>query len=120
MGGIEALVNAISTKGQKKEVLEPAVGALRNLIQNHSQSEEALRTMLNLNFLPILLQHLKMTTQTRPHPHWPSMKSMINLIKSLLLRRSINTNLFRDVGCIAHIRELLKYIVSELIVNSFF
>ncbi|KAF6094412.1 junction plakoglobin [Phyllostomus discolor] len=77
--GVEALVHAILRAGDKDDITEPAVCALRHLTSRHPEAEMA-QNSVRLNYgIPAIVKLLNQPNQ------WPLVKATIGLIRNLAL-----------------------------------
>ncbi|XP_035783261.1 armadillo segment polarity protein isoform X1 [Anopheles albimanus] len=79
VGGVEALVGTIINAGDREEITEPAVCALRHLTSRHPESEAAQNVVRNGYGLPVIVKLLN------PPSRWPLIKAVIGLIRNLAL-----------------------------------
>lgn len=79
VGGVEALVGTIINAGDREEITEPAVCALRHLTSRHPESESAQNIVRNGYGLPVIVKLLN------PPSRWPLIKAVIGLIRNLAL-----------------------------------
>uniref|UniRef100_A0A8W7P076 Armadillo segment polarity protein n=1 Tax=Anopheles coluzzii TaxID=1518534 RepID=A0A8W7P076_ANOCL len=79
VGGVEALVGTIINAGDREEITEPAVCALRHLTSRHPESESAQNVVRNGYGLPVIVKLLN------PPSRWPLIKAVIGLIRNLAL-----------------------------------
>lgn len=100
VGGIEALVRTITQAGDREEITEPAVCALRHLTSRHPDAEHA-ENGVRLHFgIPVLIKLLN------PPSRWPLIKAVIGLIRNLALCPS-NHIPIRDQGGLPRLVQLL-------------
>ncbi|KAF6203603.1 hypothetical protein GE061_001935 [Apolygus lucorum] len=100
VGGVDALVRTIVTAGDREEITEPAVCALRHLTSRHVESEMA-QNAVRLNYgLQVIVKLL------HPPSRWPLVKAVIGLIRNLALCQANHAPL-RDHGAIHHLVRLL-------------
>ncbi|KAE8573655.1 armadillo segment polarity protein isoform X1 [Halyomorpha halys] len=100
VGGVDALVRTIISAGDREEITEPAVCALRHLTSRHMESELA-QNAVRLNYgLQVIVKLL------HPPSRWPLVKAVIGLIRNLALCQANHTPL-RDHGAIHHLIRLL-------------
>ncbi|XP_003467021.1 junction plakoglobin [Cavia porcellus] len=77
--GVEALIHAILRAGDKDDITEPAVCALRHLTSRHPEAEMA-QNSVRLNYgIPGIVKLLNQPSQ------WPLVKATIGLIRNLAL-----------------------------------
>lgn len=77
--GVEALIHAILRAGDKDDITEPAVCALRHLTSRHPEAEMA-QNSVRLNYgIPAIVKLLNQPNQ------WPLVKATIGLIRNLAL-----------------------------------
>lgn len=101
VGGVDALVQTIINAGDREEITEPAVCALRHLTTRHKRSELAQNAVRNNYGLPIIVKLL------HPPSRWPLIKAVIGLIRNLALCPENHAPL-REHGAIHHLVHLLK------------
>ncbi|KAK2178971.1 hypothetical protein NP493_521g01056 [Ridgeia piscesae] len=100
VGGIEALVRTILQAGDREDITEPAVCALRHLTSRHPEAEMA-QNAVRLHYgLPVLVKLLN------PPSRWPLIKAVIGLIRNLALCPANHAPL-REHGAIPRIVQLL-------------
>lgn len=100
VGGVEALVRTIINAGDREEITEPAVCALRHLTSRHLESDAA-QNLVRQNYgLPVIVKLL------HPPSRWPLVKAVIGLIRNLALCPS-NSSPLREHGAIHHLVRLL-------------
>ena len=100
VGGIEALVRTILQAGDREDITEPAVCALRHLTSRHPESEMA-QNAVRLHYgLPVLVKLL------HPPSRWPLIKAVVGLIRNLALCPANHAPL-REHGAIPRIVQLL-------------
>ena len=79
VGGIEALVRTCLQAGDREEITEPAVCALRHLTSRHADAEVA-QNAVRLHFgLPVLIKLLNAPSR------WPLIKAVVGLLRNLAL-----------------------------------
>ena len=100
VGGIEALVRTIVAAGDREEITEPSVCALRHLTSRHQECELAQNAVrLNGGLQTIVrLMH--------PPSRWPLVKAVIGLIRNLALCPA-NHGPLRENGAIPRLVHLL-------------
>uniref|UniRef100_A0A8C7IWJ7 Junction plakoglobin a n=1 Tax=Oncorhynchus kisutch TaxID=8019 RepID=A0A8C7IWJ7_ONCKI len=98
--GIEALIHAVVRAGEKEDVAEPAVCALRHLTSRHSDAEVAQNAVRMHYGIPAIVKLLN-----QPY-YWPVIKAVVGLIRNLALCPDNQTPL-RDAGAIPHLVNLL-------------
>ncbi|XP_046679875.1 armadillo segment polarity protein isoform X4 [Homalodisca vitripennis] len=100
VGGVDALVRTIVTAGDREEITEPAVCALRHLTSRHVESEMA-QNAVRLNYgMQVIVKLL------HPPSRWPLVKAVIGLIRNLALCQANHAPL-RENGAIHHLVRLL-------------
>lgn len=100
VGGVDALVRTIINAGDREEITEPAVCALRHLTSRHVESEMA-QNAVRLNYgLSVIVKLL------HPPSRWPLIKAVIGLIRNLALCPANHAPL-REHGAINHLVRLL-------------
>uniref|UniRef100_A0A0A9Y147 Armadillo segment polarity protein n=1 Tax=Lygus hesperus TaxID=30085 RepID=A0A0A9Y147_LYGHE len=98
--GIEELVRTIISAGDREEITEPAVCALRHLTSRHPESEIAQHTVRLYYGIQVIVKLL------HPPSRWPLVKAVIGLIRNLALCQANHAPL-RDHGAIHHLVRLL-------------
>ncbi|CAB1341602.1 unnamed protein product [Coregonus sp. 'balchen'] len=99
-GGVEALIHAVLRAGEKEDVAEPAVCALRHLTSRHQDAELA-QNAVRLHYgIPAIVKLLG-----QPH-YWPVVKATVGLIRNLALC-PVNQAPLRDAGAIPRLVNLL-------------
>uniref|UniRef100_A0A6M2DSX7 Armadillo segment polarity protein n=1 Tax=Xenopsylla cheopis TaxID=163159 RepID=A0A6M2DSX7_XENCH len=100
VGGVDALVRTIVNAGDREEITEPAVCALRHLTSRHVESEMA-QNSVRLNYgVQVIVKLL------HPPSRWPLVKAVIGLIRNLALCPANHAPL-RENGAIHHLVRLL-------------
>ncbi|KAL4659866.1 junction plakoglobin-like [Arapaima gigas] len=98
--GVEALIHAILRAGEKEDVAEPAVCALRHLTSRHPDAEIAQNAVRQYYGLPAIVKLLN------PPYYWPVVKATIGLIRNLALCPT-NQAPLKDAGAIPRLVTLL-------------
>ncbi|WAR10137.1 CTNB-like protein [Mya arenaria] len=99
-GGIEALVRTILQAGDREDITEPAVCALRHLTSRHHEAEMA-QNAVRLHYgLPVLVKLL------HPPSRWPLIKAVVGLIRNLALCTANHAPL-REHGALPRIVQLM-------------
>uniref|UniRef100_A0A8D3CQG6 Junction plakoglobin n=1 Tax=Scophthalmus maximus TaxID=52904 RepID=A0A8D3CQG6_SCOMX len=99
-GGVEALIHAVLRAGEKEDVAEPAVCALRHLTSRHQDAELA-QNAVRLHYgIPAVVKLLG-----QPH-YWPVVKATVGLIRNLALCPA-NQAPLREAGAIPRLVNLL-------------
>uniref|UniRef100_A0A673ZFY8 Junction plakoglobin a n=1 Tax=Salmo trutta TaxID=8032 RepID=A0A673ZFY8_SALTR len=98
--GIEALIHAVLRAGEKEDVVEPAVCALRHLTSRHADAEVAQNAVRMHYGIPAIVKLLN-----QPY-YWPVIKAVVGLIRNLALCPDNQTPL-RDAGAIPRLVNLL-------------
>uniref|UniRef100_H3CXY0 Junction plakoglobin n=1 Tax=Tetraodon nigroviridis TaxID=99883 RepID=H3CXY0_TETNG len=99
-GGVEALIHAVLRAGEKEDVAEPAVCALRHLTSRHQDAELA-QNAVRLHYgIPAIIKLLG-----QPH-YWPIVKATVGLIRNLALCPA-NQAPLRETGAIPRLVNLL-------------
>merc|ERR1711860_304372 len=78
-GGIEALVSTIIAAGDREEITEPAVCALRHLTSRHPDCEVAQNAVRLQGGIPTIARLL------HPPSRWPLVKAVIGIMRNLAL-----------------------------------
>lgn len=100
VGGIEALVRTIIAAGDREEITEPAVCALRHLTSRHPECEVAQNAVRLQGGLPTIVRLM------HPPSRWPLVKAVIGLIRNLALCAA-NQAPLREHGSIPRLVHLL-------------
>ncbi|KAI1887123.1 hypothetical protein AGOR_G00202890 [Albula goreensis] len=98
--GVEALIHAILRAGEKEDVAEPAVCALRHLTSRHPDAEMAQNAVRHHYGIPAIVKLLN-----QPF-YWPVVKATVGLIRNLALCPE-NQAPLREAGAIARLVNLL-------------
>ncbi|XP_039980221.1 junction plakoglobin isoform X3 [Xiphias gladius] len=97
---VEALIHAVLRAGEKEDVAEPAVCALRHLTSRHQDAELA-QNAVRLHYgIPAVVKLLG-----QPH-YWPVVKATVGLIRNLALCPA-NQAPLREAGAIPRLVNLL-------------
>uniref|UniRef100_A0AAY4DK18 Beta-catenin n=1 Tax=Denticeps clupeoides TaxID=299321 RepID=A0AAY4DK18_9TELE len=100
VGGIEALVRTVLRAGDREDITEPAICALRHLTSRHQDAEMA-QNAVRLHYgLPVVVKLL------HPPSHWPLIKATVGLIRNLALCPANHAPL-REQGAIPRLVQLL-------------
>jgi catenin beta 1 len=100
VGGIEALVRTIIAAGDREEITEPAVCALRHLTSRHAECEVSQNAVRLQGGLPTIVRLM------HPPSRWPLVKAVIGLIRNLALCPANHAPL-RENGAIPRLVHLL-------------
>jgi len=100
MNGIEALVRTVRAAGEREEITEPAVCALRHLSSRHQESELGQNSIRLCYGIPVVVKLMQ------PPSRWPLIKAVIGLIRNLALCPANHAPL-RENGAIARLVHLL-------------
>merc|ERR1712227_1066128 len=100
VGGIEALVRTIIAAGDREEITEPSVCALRHLTSRHQECELAQNAVRLQGGLPTIVGLM------HPPSRWPLVKAVIGLIRNLALCPANHAPL-RENGAIPRLVHLL-------------
>ncbi|KAJ2952610.1 hypothetical protein O0L34_g6934 [Tuta absoluta] len=99
-GGVDALVRTVVSAGDREEITEPAVCALRHLTSRHQDSEMA-QNAVRLHYgLPVIVKLLQ------PPSRWPLVKAVVGLVRNLALCPANHAPL-REHGAVHHLVRLL-------------
>ncbi|KAG6440395.1 hypothetical protein O3G_MSEX001306 [Manduca sexta] len=99
-GGVDALVRTVVSAGDREEITEPAVCALRHLTSRHVESEMA-QNAVRLHYgLPVIVKLLQ------PPSRWPLVKAVVGLVRNLALCPA-NYAPLREHGAVHHLVRLL-------------
>ncbi|XP_071493354.1 catenin beta [Diadema antillarum] len=100
LGGIEALVQTIQKAGDREDITEPAVCALRHLTSRHPGAELC-QNAVRLHFgIPAVVKLL------HPPSKWPLIKATVGLVRNLALC-SANHAPLREQGALHRLVQLL-------------
>ncbi|ESN92652.1 hypothetical protein HELRODRAFT_108064 [Helobdella robusta] len=99
-GGIETLIRTLVQAGDREDITEPTICALRHLTSRHPEAEMAQNSVRLFNGLPLLIKLLQ------PPSRWPLMKAIMGLIRNLALAPANQTPL-REHGAIPKIAQIL-------------
>uniref|UniRef100_A0A673KMZ7 Catenin beta-1-like n=1 Tax=Sinocyclocheilus rhinocerous TaxID=307959 RepID=A0A673KMZ7_9TELE len=106
VGGIEALVRTVLRAGDREDITEPAVCALRHLTSRHQDAEMA-QNAVRLHYgLPVVVKLL------HPPSHWPLIKVRCQIVATVGLIRNLalcpaNHAPLREQGAIPRLVQLL-------------
>merc|ERR1719480_257767 len=100
VGGIEALVRTVIAAGDREEITEPAVCALRHLTSRHQECEVSRNAVRLQGGLPTIVRLM------HPPSRWPLVKAVIGLIRNLALCPANHAPL-RENGSIPRLVHLL-------------
>merc|ERR1719211_867898 len=100
VGGIEGLVRTIIAAGDREEITEPSVCALRHLTSRHPECELAQNAVRLNGGLPTIVRLM------HPPSRWPLVKAVIGLIRNLALCPANHAPL-RENGAIPRLVHLL-------------
>ncbi|XP_048416533.1 junction plakoglobin-like [Stegostoma tigrinum] len=98
--GIEALVHTVLRAGDKEDITEPAICALRHLTSRHPDAEIAQNKVRLKYGIPGVIRLLN-----QPF-HWPLIKATVGLVRNLALCPS-NHGPLRESGVIPQLVQLL-------------
>ena len=93
VGGIQALVQTLRNAGDRDEIIEPAICALRHLTNGHSDATLAQDAIRIHGGLPDVFRLLV------PSGNWPLLTACAGLVKNLTSNPS-NSDALRDLGII--------------------
>jgi catenin beta 1 len=106
VGGVDALVRTIASAGDREEITEPAVCALRHLTSRHVEAEMA-QNSVRVNYgIQVIVKLLQ------PPSRWPLVKAVIGLIRNLALCPA-NHQPLREHGAIHHLIRLLMHAYDD-------
>merc|ERR1711953_1315300 len=100
LGGVEALVATIMAAGDREEITEPAVCALRHLTSRHPECEVSQNAVRLQGGIPTIARLL------HPPSRWPLVKAVIGIIRNLALCPANQAQL-REHGTIPRLVHLL-------------
>ncbi|UYV84100.1 CTNNB1, partial [Cordylochernes scorpioides] len=111
-GGIEALVRVVIQAGEREEITEPAVCALRHLTSRHPKADNAQNSVRVHYGLQLVGNSGVVVVQVivkllHPPSRWPLVKAVIGLIRNLALCPANHAPL-REHGAIHTLVQLLK------------
>jgi len=107
VGGIEALVRTCLQAGDREEITEPAVCALRHLTSRHADAEVA-QNAVRLHFgLPVLVKLLNAPSR------WPLIKAVVGLLRNLALCPA-NHAPIREQGGLPRLVQLLMKAYQDI------
>ncbi|CAG5012161.1 unnamed protein product [Parnassius apollo] len=98
--GVDALVRTVMAAGDREEITEPAVCALRHLTSRHVESELAQNAVRDHFGLPVIVKLLQ------PPSRWPLVKAVVGLVRNLALCPANHAPL-REQGAVHHLVRLL-------------
>lgn len=104
---MDALVRTIVNAGDREEITEPAVCALRHLTSRHMESERAQNAVRQNYGIQVIVKLL------HPPSRWPLVKAVIGLIRNLALCPANHTPL-REHGAIHHLVRLLTRAFQDI------
>merc|ERR1719392_433192 len=107
VGGIEGLVRTIIAAGDREEITEPAVCALRHLTSRHQECELAQNAVRLNGGLPTIVRLM------HPPSRWPLIKAVIGLIRNLALCPGNHTPI-RDQGGLPKLVQLLMKAYQDI------
>lgn len=114
LGGVNAIVTTIMNAGDREEITEPAICALRHLTSRHQESDIAQNSVRMMNYgLPVIVKLLN------PPSRWPLIKAVIGLIRNLALCQS-NLGPLREHNAIHYLIRLLIKSFQDITRVSFF
>jgi catenin beta 1 len=100
VGGVEALVRTLLQAGDREDITEPTICALRHLTSRHVEAEMAQNMVRMHGGLQVLVRLLQ------PPSRWPMIKAVMGLIRNLALAPTNHAPL-REHGVIPVIVQLL-------------
>jgi len=101
IGGVQALVQTVRNAGDRDEITEPAICALRHLTNGHPEAEIAQDAIRIHGGLPDVSKFLD------PPSKWPLLTATAGLVRNLALNIS-NIPALRDLGIIQKLSMLLS------------
>ncbi|OQR70167.1 armadillo segment polarity protein-like [Tropilaelaps mercedesae] len=105
--GCEALVRTVIQAGDREEITEPAVCALRHLTCRHPEAELAQQAIRRTYGLQVFVKLL------HPPSRWPLVKAVIGLIRNLALCPDNNAPL-REDGAIQRLSQILHKAFGDM------
>lgn len=108
--GCEALVRTVIQAGDREEITEPAVCALRHLTCRHPEAELAQQAIRRTYGLQVFVKLL------HPPSRWPLVKAVIGLIRNLALCPDNNAPL-REDGAIQRLSQILHKAFGDMTAN---
>lgn len=100
VGGIEALIQTIVKAGDREDITEPAVCALRHLTSRHQEAEMAQNAVRHAYGIPVIVKLL------HPPSRWPLIKATVGTIRNLALCGA-NHDPLREQDTITRLSQLL-------------
>ncbi|KAK6625366.1 hypothetical protein RUM43_005663 [Polyplax serrata] len=100
VNGVDALVRTIVNAGDREEITEPTVCALRHLTSRNVEAERAQNSVRHNYGIQVIVKLL------HPPSRWPLVKAVIGLIRNLALCTANHAPL-REHGAIHHLVRLL-------------
>lgn len=111
VGGVDALVNTIINAGDREEITEPAICALRHLTSRHEMAEMAQNSVRLINYgIRVVVKLLN------PPSRWPLIKAVIGLIRNLALCQANHAPL-REQNAIHCLIHLLNKAQADIVSN---
>ncbi|ESN94528.1 hypothetical protein HELRODRAFT_189420 [Helobdella robusta] len=100
ISGVEALVATVVKAGDREDITEPSVCALRHLTSRHAHAELSQNLIREEGGLMPIINLL------HPPSHWPLLKATVSLVRNLALCEKNNPEL-RGLGAVPKIIQLL-------------
>lgn len=107
--GVEALINTIINAGDREEITEQAVCALRHLTSHHGMAEMAQNALRSTNYGICVIVKL-----LNPSSRWPLIKAVIGLIRNLALWPA-NHGPLREQNAINYLLYLLNKAQQDIV-----
>lgn len=109
VNGVEALVDTIINAGDREEITEPAICALRHLTSRHHMAEIAQNAVRLMSYGILAVVKL-----LNPPSRWPLIKAVIGLIRNLAMCQA-NLAPLRDQNAIYCLIQLLIHAHQEIV-----
>ncbi|CAL1273261.1 unnamed protein product, partial [Larinioides sclopetarius] len=108
--GIHALLNVILKAGNDEEIIEPAIGSLRNLTHKHPEAEAARNDVRLLSRLEMIVKFLK------PSSSWSLIEAVIGLLRNLILCPNNHEPLIA-LGTVYILKDMLRLVYQDILRN---
>lgn len=106
--GIQELVRVVDVHGQNKDLLEPAMCALRHLTNNHDNADAAQKL-----FIQDLDGLTKLARWMQPETNRPCLKAVLGVVRNLALKMS-NHTIMRERGFVHQILRIFSLTYNDL------
>lgn len=104
-------MNAVIQAGDREEITEPAICALRHLTCRHPESEHAQQAIRRTYGLQVMVKLL------HPPSRWPLIKAVIGLLRNVALYAD-NHGPLREHGAIQQLSQILLNTYSDMMANK--